>query len=108
VVHIACKNGLSQKRWLLNCRNGKIPPIYRISTIFADENCYASFLNGVLKVLKFKIGFYDLEKVLNLAKTYIMENKCTWAKQMYLGKQKYLGKILLKAKQFIIYAMCKI
>jgi len=51
----------------------------------------------VLKVLNFKIGFQDLEKVLNLAKMYFRYWK---SMEMLNGKrsQKYLSRILPKAK----------
>jgi len=51
------------------------------------------------KALKFKISFQDLEKVLNLAKMHIR-----YWKRMERN-QKYLSRILLKAKQFVIYVV---
>jgi len=60
-------------------------------------------IRSIAKVLKFKIGFQDLEKVLNLAKMYIRYWK-SWNSKLKIN-MKYLSRILLKEKQFIVYAV---
>ena len=61
-------------------------------------------IESIEKVLNLKIGFQDLEIVLNWAKMYIRYWKSI---EILNGKEiwTYLNIILLKAKQFIIYAV---